>query len=260
MGPYGAAQAGISRVLAAFHLDKLVAGGLLRASYARLSGRTGPGAGRPAKLYSRVGLDEAVSLPARRYDVAAGTLAYGLARLAEQVGDDAVSSAVNEPARERERATGRAARRKAGSCPGSRRARNALVETLAEAGYEPIVDERAGTVTLANCPFHELSESHRSLTCSMNSAWAEGLVVEAGSSDLTAHLEPEPGRCCVVFRPDASQQHHLPVPTPPAAAPGVHDGSRHTRHAGRRECAALACRREIDIEVAHSVFRRCAEP
>ena len=92
MGPYGAAQAGISRVLAAFHLDKLVAGGLLRASYARLSGRTGPGAGRPAKLYSRVGLDEAVSLPARRYDVAAGTLADGLARLAEQVGDDAVSS------------------------------------------------------------------------------------------------------------------------------------------------------------------------
>ena len=46
-----ASAAGISRKLAAFHLEKLLESGLLEASYRRLSGRSGPGAGRPAKLY-----------------------------------------------------------------------------------------------------------------------------------------------------------------------------------------------------------------
>lgn len=46
-----AAAAGVSRKLAAFHLEKLLEAGLLEASYRRLTGRTGPGAGRPAKLY-----------------------------------------------------------------------------------------------------------------------------------------------------------------------------------------------------------------
>ena len=60
-----AEAAGISRSLAAYHLDHLAEAGLLRTSYARRSGRSGPGAGRPAKLYER-GPDElCVQLPAR---------------------------------------------------------------------------------------------------------------------------------------------------------------------------------------------------
>src|SRR6476646_786768 len=73
-----AAGAGISRELAAFHLDRLVAGGLLEAEYRRRNGRTGPGAGRPAKLYRRVDRDISVSLPDRRYDVAAEVFARAL--------------------------------------------------------------------------------------------------------------------------------------------------------------------------------------
>jgi len=37
--------------LAAFHLDKLLEQGLLDVEFRRISGRAGPGAGRPAKLY-----------------------------------------------------------------------------------------------------------------------------------------------------------------------------------------------------------------
>ena len=48
-----AAGTGISRSVAAFHLDKLVDGGLLEASFRRLGGRTGSGAGRSSKLYRR---------------------------------------------------------------------------------------------------------------------------------------------------------------------------------------------------------------
>src|SRR3954465_4235620 len=46
---------GLPRPTAAFHLDRLVADGLLDVHYERRTGRTGPGAGRPAKLYRRGG-------------------------------------------------------------------------------------------------------------------------------------------------------------------------------------------------------------
>ena len=73
-----AAGVGISRALAAFHLDRLAEGGLLETEFRRLTGRTGPGAGRPAKLYRRADREIAVSLPERRYDVAADLLAGAL--------------------------------------------------------------------------------------------------------------------------------------------------------------------------------------
>ena len=66
-----AQELGISRELAAFHLDKLVELGLLEVEFRRLSGREGPGAGRPAKLYRPSGRQLALSFPNRRYDLAA---------------------------------------------------------------------------------------------------------------------------------------------------------------------------------------------
>src|SRR5215210_4980262 len=66
-GPVGrdeaAEAAGITRELAAFHLDRLLDEGLLDVEYRRLSGRSGPGAGRPAKLYHPSRRQVQVSLP-----------------------------------------------------------------------------------------------------------------------------------------------------------------------------------------------------
>ena len=74
-----AAGVGIGRPLAAFHLDRLAAAGLLEVEYHRRSGRTGPGAGRPAKFYRRArGRETSVSLPPRRYDDLAEILAEGV--------------------------------------------------------------------------------------------------------------------------------------------------------------------------------------
>ena len=53
---------GLARATAAFHLDRLVADGLLDIHFERRSGRTGPGAGRPAKLYRRSDVPVEVSL------------------------------------------------------------------------------------------------------------------------------------------------------------------------------------------------------
>ena len=77
-GPVGrdeaASAAGIGRALAVYHLDKLVESGLLTAFYRRPAGRTGPGAGRPAKLYARSDREFAVTVPPREYELAARLL------------------------------------------------------------------------------------------------------------------------------------------------------------------------------------------
>lgn len=190
-----AAALGISRELAAFHLDRLVEAGLLETEYKRLGDRRGPGAGRPAKLYRRADREVAVSLPPRHYDLAADLMATALDRLGGAAGPEVAASV----ARERGSADAAAARRKIGSRPGRRRAIAGLMDVLRDADYEPEVDSSTGTLFLRNCPYHDLAAAHRDLTCGMNLAWAEGVVDSLGSP-LRAQLAPEPGRCCVVFR------------------------------------------------------------
>ncbi len=184
----------ISRELAAFHLDRLVEAGLLETEFRRRGGRSGPGAGRPAKLYRRAAREVAVSLPPRSYDVAAEVMATAFDRLAGTPAVDALTSV----ARERGAAAGRIARRKAGPRHGRHRLRAGLMEVLQRAGYEPDVDVANGTVTLRNCPFDALVAGHRQLTCGMNLAWAQGVVEGLGDSTATLELAPEPGRCCVL--------------------------------------------------------------
>jgi predicted ArsR family transcriptional regulator len=190
-----AAVLGISRELAAFHLDRLVDAGLVETEYRRLTGRTGPGAGRPAKLYRRAGGGIEFSLPQRHYARAAEVMATALDRLGAVTGFDAVARI----ARERGRALGAdAAERPQGSAPALRGSFGRLLDLLRGAGYEPEI-EPAGDVCLLNCPYEALVQEHRDLTCGMNVAWAEGVVEGLGASDVAVELNPEPGRCCVVF-------------------------------------------------------------
>ncbi len=189
-----AAGAGVSRALAAFHLDRLVAGGLLVPEYRRLTGRSGPGAGRPAKLYGRAEGEVAVSLPERRYDVAAGVLADAVERMAGDTPPQAVRDAARElGARVGEEAR---ARTEGNAAPDGRR--EALVATLVQRGYEPFEDEH-GDIRLRNCPFDALVDDHRDLVCGMNLALAEGIVEAMGDERLEPRLDPAPGTCCVAI-------------------------------------------------------------
>jgi predicted ArsR family transcriptional regulator len=189
-----AAGAGVSRALAAFHLDRLVAAGLLTPEYRRLTGRTGPGAGRPAKLYTRGPEEVAVSLPERTYEVAARIFADALTELAPSLPPDALTSAAHAVGED----VGAAARRKAGPRPGARQRREALLDTLTERGYEPRETED-GEIRLGNCPFHSLVDTHRPLVCGMNLALAEGVVEGLGDAGVEPRLDPRPGSCCVAF-------------------------------------------------------------
>lgn len=198
-----AAQAlGISRELAAFHLDRLVEAGLLETAYRRLGGRTGPGAGRPAKLYRRAEREVTVSLPPRRYEAIADLFAEGLEQLGDSAASWLVTDAVNGVARARGQVAGTAAREEAGPSPDRRGLRQALRSLLVGAGYEPETDE-GGTVTLCNCPYRPISTDHRDLTCGTNLAWAEGVLEGLGEVQLTPEFAPAPGRCCVVFAAEA---------------------------------------------------------
>ena len=187
----------VARSVAAFHLDKLVDAGLADVRFERLSGRTGPGAGRTSKLYRRSDREIEVSLPERHYDLAGGLLAEAVERAtADGV---PVDRALRRAAGETGKAIGEAARAEAGARPSRTRRRDALLRVLEGHGYEPhVVDDE---IVLANCPFHALAEEHRSLVCGMNLDLLSGVLDGMGDDDaLAARLAPEPGICCVRMR------------------------------------------------------------
>ncbi len=186
-----AAGVGIQRALAAFHLDKLVEAGLLETTFRRLTGRTGPGAGRPAKLYRRSSSEHAVSVPPRTYDLAAELLAQAV----DEGGDGPARDSVTEIGRRFGRQLGEQVRAHLDGRAGRERRMAALVEALDRYGYEPRREGRA--IRLGNCPFHALSERHRELVCGMNLALLEGVVDAIGGTHLEAQSHPGPGECCV---------------------------------------------------------------
>jgi predicted ArsR family transcriptional regulator len=183
---------GITRELAAFHLDKLLEEGLLDVEYRRISGRTGPGAGRPAKLYRPSGRLVQVSLPERRYDLAARLMAEALE---DPQGDPAV--AVDRAAHRFGETIGAEARRHLGRRPSANRLLERACAVLRDHGFEPVeIDDE---IRLRNCPFDAVAKEHTNLVCGMNLALAQGLVAGLGADRIDVRLDPMPGTCCVAL-------------------------------------------------------------
>jgi len=196
-----AAAVGVARSVAAFHLDKLADAGVVDVRFERTSGRQGPGAGRPAKLYRPRQDEVSASIPDRRYDLAGSLLADAVAessRTGAPVRDclraaaHAAGRAIGEEAGGQ---AGRAIGEAAGPGPAAER-RRTVVDVLARHGYEPTVGPEE--IALANCPFHRLAQENRELVCGMNLDFLEGLLDGmAPAGGLTARLDPVPGSCCV---------------------------------------------------------------
>jgi predicted ArsR family transcriptional regulator len=190
-----AATLELPRTTAAFHLDRLVDEGLLDVVYQRLTGRTGPGAGRPAKLYRRSDQHVAVSLPQRRYDLAGRLLSSALEH-AERSGDSP-RAVLDQRAYQMGRELGDTAR----STAGERDTRETVLGVLEAYGFEPRTEGE--DVTLANCPFHTLAQDYTELVCGMNLRLLGGLLDGLAPTGLTAHLDPAPPHCCVRLEPAA---------------------------------------------------------
>jgi predicted ArsR family transcriptional regulator len=195
---------GVERGTAAHHLDRLAADGLLDVDYQRLSGRQGPGAGRPAKLYRRGRREIDVSLPRRDYGLAGRLLAEAADRSRrdgtdiQTALDDAANAEGQRLADEiRERLSGRGAAPSNGTQ--ARDARGAVLESLEAHGFEPVALD--GTIVLRNCPFHQLAREHTELICGMNHCLLGTMVAVLDDAGLAARLEPEEGVCCVRLHP-----------------------------------------------------------
>ena len=162
----------------------------MQAEFHHRSDRRGPGAGRPAKFYRRAGESQVdITLPARRYALAAAILADGL----ERAPAPGVRSSVEDAARE-------AGRRLAAQAPGHGD-RDALLALLAENGFEP--EEAGGRILLRNCPFDALVDEHRDLTCGLNLTLLESVAATLPRLSVSAVRRPRNGHCCVEFVPAA---------------------------------------------------------
>lgn len=181
---------------AKFHLDKLESEGLLDTDYARLSGRTGPGAGRTSKLYRRAARDIAVSLPDREYQLAGQLMADAIAESAAS--GIPVIDALHRVAHAHGRSLGDSAVAGGDPPPTAAAALALAVDVLGNHGYEPRRDD--GRVFMANCPFHTLAQTQTNLVCRMNHALIGGVTEALGPHRPVAELEPAPDRCCVVLR------------------------------------------------------------
>jgi len=190
----------LPRSTAAFHLDRLAEEGLLSVEFRRLTGRTGPGAGRPSKLYARAAGELAVTVPERHYDFA-GELLLGAIEESARTGQ-AATEVLMRMAREAGRALG--------SDAGS------LEQVLEEHGFEPRAD-RDGGIVLGNCPFHRLAQQHAETVCRVNLELLRGAAEGARDTRHTMVLDPGIGRCCVRAAPA--------VPTAPPAAPAPGTGA-----------------------------------
>ena len=182
---------GVSRGLAGFHLDRLVEEGLLETSFRRLSGRAGPGAGRPSKLYRRSRREIEVSVPPRSYDLAARVLVSAI----ERSDSPKTRKDLSKAAREIGEGIGAEARSRAGARPARRRLVAGMVAALEENGYEP--DAAGREIRLRNCPFQALACEHTETVCGMNLALIEGVVEGLQLPSVKPVLAPEPGQCCV---------------------------------------------------------------
>ncbi|HJR88761.1 MAG TPA: helix-turn-helix domain-containing protein [Aeromicrobium sp.] len=188
-----AAGLDIPRHTAKFHLDKLVDEGLLVPEFRRLTGRSGPGAGRPAKLYRRVRKEVNVTLPRRRYDLAGHVLADTLERVKAGTPLD---RAIEEAA---DNAAGIVVR----SWPPVESSDvDRMAGLLARLGYEPRPD--GDGVRLSNCPFQQLSDDHAGLICPINRQFIDAVSRQLACTEVHPTSVDRGTGCCVALVPGPS--------------------------------------------------------
>ncbi len=183
-----AAALDVPRSTAAFHLNRLAAEGLLDVEYRRLGERTGPGQGRPAKVYRRTEADLAVELPRRLYELAGRIMAGAIA--ATDHDDTPVMDSL----------------RAAAARTGARLAETSadLVEALERLGMEPIAD--GPDRVLGTCPFHGLARGNPEIVCALNHSLVCGMAEAVGDDPARVRLDPGAGRCCVRIGPATTIQ------------------------------------------------------
>jgi len=169
-----------------FHLDQLVAAGLVEAEFTRAFG-----VGRPRKVYrvgpqaSGLGDDHAMALLSELL-----TASFGLEGTPRDAGESwsrrHVPATGEPPATTRGAWLGKLGR---------------LLDVLEEWGYSPELSSDAGGRTsrldLRHCPFRELAREHEDVVCGIHRGLLRGVMQQLGEPDVHVALEPfvEPDLC-----------------------------------------------------------------
>ena len=181
---------GISRKLAAFHLEKLVEAGILEAGYRSTGMRRR--VGRAPKVYEARGEGVHISFPGRQYQALADVL---LDALVGGASTGQSREAALTAARARGLQLGQAERGRF-EARGSADPAAWVREPLERLGFEPEA-EAGGVLRLRNCPFAPVCERAPDLVCRLNHEYLTGLVAGLGAAALQPVLAPRPGECCV---------------------------------------------------------------
>ena len=160
------------------HLARMAHEGALTTTSRRISGRSGPGSGRPTVFYAPAAAEVSLSVPPRQYELMGDILAGAIATTAQQ--QPGLVEVLRDAARQRGRQLGESAR--------------GVEEALDANGFEPIVE--GGELHLGNCPFHQLSRRHTALVCPLNGALLEGILEGTGETDAVVAAVPDGSPCC----------------------------------------------------------------
>jgi predicted ArsR family transcriptional regulator len=189
---------------ARFHLERLVEEGLLTTEFRRLSGRSGPGAGRPAKLYCRADVEVSASVPPRNYDLVGSVLA---AAVASSLAGASLEDALHAEARRRGHVAG-------SSYTSDGDGLERVHGLMQQEGFEPTVE--VGELTLRNCPFDALAKEQPALVCGVNLDYVGGALEALACPGLQARLQPSPDHCCVRVSHNDEHEHRSRRTTDPA--------------------------------------------
>lgn len=189
-----AAAVGVAVHKAKFHLERLVQEGLLDTEFKRLTGKTGPGAGRPAKLYRRARSVFSVSLPERRYDLMGHILAEAIENTHDGCTIHDVLDAVARSAGEH---AALSARPLTSDGDPDQQLRE-VSDELSQLGYEPETADEV--IRLRNCPFDTLAKQHTELVCGVNRSYVQGVIDGIGARGVCTCADKQTGYCCVAIR------------------------------------------------------------
>jgi len=178
---------GVHRNVARRRLERLTDAGLLAAGFERRTGRSGPGAGRPAKVYSPAPETEAIEFPGRRYPELVGLLVDALPRrrlsdLGARFGTELAEAAGVEPQSDR------------------RAGLEHLCDAVSALGFHARlerVDGESAEIVTPTCPLRPLvaanadaAELDHGLWRGLVAAALEGVEVEDVRCDTRDCLEP----------------------------------------------------------------------
>ncbi len=180
---------GIHPNVARHHLDRLAADGYLQITRRRRTGRSGPGAGRPAKCYEATTKEIAVQFPPRRHEL----LSELLLRIVERVAPEDGPRIAEEIGREYGRTL--AAEIGIPEEEGFEDAVQAVARTMTGVGFEMNADLDQRRLLTMYCPFGTTAANHPEVVCKLDQGIVKGLMEAVHRPDdrlvVTPHADPD---------------------------------------------------------------------